>query len=301
MADFGALNPTSYFSAPSPTLDPKLFDGRALKGWARQGISRLLYDFLGQFYRHAELWAHPWLAGSGVSYQWQAAREPGDLDCLVGVNYEQFRKANPEYMGLSDKEISSVINEQFYNGLQPKTSNWNGYELTFYVNPGATDIRAIKPYAAYDLKFDEWTVYPDPNQTPPKNMLWDTVADNDSKLAKQIHTRYTAAVQDVGVSRNDAMRRNAEVRVQTALEQGVALFDEIHSGRKEAFSSTGEGYADFTNYRWQSGKASGAVGLLRKLKETHDSRKESVEATTYGVTLPDADTLIRRAATYRAG
>lgn len=301
MADFGALNPTSYFSAPSPTLDPKLFDGRTLKAWARQGVSRLLYDFLGQFYRHAELWAHPWLAGSGVSYQWQAAREPGDLDCLVGVHYEQFRKANPEYMGLSDKEISAVINEQFYSGLQPQTSNWNGYELTFYVNPGATDIRAIKPYAAYDVKFDEWTVYPDPNQTPPKNMLWDTVADNDSKLAKQIHTRYTAAVQDMGVSRNDAMRRNAEMRVQNALEQGVALFDEIHSGRKEAFSSTGEGYADFTNYRWQSGKASGAVGMLRKLKETHDSRKESVEATTYGVTLPNTDTLVRRAATYRAG
>jgi hypothetical protein len=301
MADFGALNPTSYFSAPAPTLDPKLFEGRLLKAWVRQGISRLLYDFLGQFYRHAELWAHPWLAGSGVSYQWQAARDPGDLDCLIGVDYEQFRKANPEYMGLSDKEISATINEQFYNGLQPKTSNWNGFELTFYVNPGATDIRAIKPYAAYDLKFDEWTVYPDPAQKAPQNLLWDTLADNDAKLAKQIHTRFTAAVQDVGASRNDAMRRNAEVKVQSALEQGVALFDEIHSGRREAFGSTGEGYADFHNYRWQSGKASGAVPMLKQLKEYADSRKSSVEQVTYGVSLPDTDTLVRRAATYRFG
>jgi hypothetical protein len=301
MADFGALNPTSYFSAPAPTLDPKLFEGRALKGWVRQGITRLLHDFLSHFYRHSDLWAHPWLAGSGVSYQWQAAREPGDLDCLVGVDYEQFRKANPEYMGLSDKEISSTINEQFYNGLHPQTSNWNGFELTFYVNPGATDIRSIKPYAAYDLKYDEWTVYPDPAQVAPKNLLWDTVAENDSKLAKQIHTRFTAAVQDMSASRNDAMRRNAEVRVQSALEQGVALFDEIHSGRREAFGPTGEGYSDFHNYRWQSAKASGAVPLLRKLKEHADSRKTSVDVSTYGVSLPDTDTLVRRAATYRAG
>lgn len=301
MADFGALNPTSYFSTPSPTLDPKLFDGRSLKPWVRQGVSRALYDFLGHFYRHAELWAHPWLAGSGVSYQWQAARDPGDLDCLVGVDYEQFRKANPEYMGLSDKEISSTINEQFYSGLYPQTANWNGFELTFYVNPGATDIRTIKPYAAYDLKYDEWTVYPNPAQVAPTNPLWDTVADSDLKLAKQIHTRFTAAVQDVGASRNDAMRRNAEIRVQSALEQGIALFDEIHSGRREAFGSTGEGYADFHNYRWQSAKASGAVPLLKKLKEHAEKQQLSSEASLYGVELPDANTLIRRAATYRTG
>jgi hypothetical protein len=38
-----------------------------------------------------------WLAGSAVSYQWSAAREPGDLDVLIGVDYIQFRKAHPEY------------------------------------------------------------------------------------------------------------------------------------------------------------------------------------------------------------
>ena len=299
MAGFGVSNPTSYFSAPAPTLDPKLFDGRSIKSWVRNGINHLLHDFLNHFYRHSELWAHPWLAGSGVSYQWQAAREPGDLDCLVGVDYEQFRKANPEYTGLSDGEISSTINEQFYNGLLPKTSNWNGYELTFYVNPGATDIRSIKPYAAYDLKYDEWTVYPDPSQQAPSNMLWDVVAGNDDKLAKQIHTRFTAAVQDVQASRNDAMRRNAEVRAQSALEQGVALFDEIHSGRREAFNATGEGYGDFHNYRWQAGKASGAVQLLRHLKDLHTAQQTSKQLSTYGVELPDSDTLVRRAATYR--
>jgi hypothetical protein len=91
---------------------------------------------------------------------------------LVGVDYIKFRKANPEYVGLSDSEISNQINEEFREGLQPGTENWNGYELTFYVNAGATDIRSIKPYAAYDLKYDDWTVTPDPNAAPPQNPDW---------------------------------------------------------------------------------------------------------------------------------
>lgn len=295
MAGFGVSNPTSYFSAPSPTLDPKLFEGRSLRPWVLQGINNLLHDFLGQSYRHSELWAHPWLAGSGVSYQWSAARQPGDLDCLVGVDYEQFRKANPEFRGLSDKEISATINEFFRSGLQPKTANWNGYELTFYVNPGATDIRAIKPYAAYDLKFDEWTVYPNPTQTAPSNMAWDIVADNDERQAKQIHTRYTTALNEIQMSRNDAMRRNAEVRLRDAQIQGEALYEEIHGGRREAFSATGAGYEDFHNYRWQAGKRSGAVDVLRGLQDASGIRQNDL----YGVELPDASTLIRRAATYR--
>ena len=93
---------TSYFSAPAASLDPTLFEGRALRSWVRTGILATLNDFLGLHYRHPELWAHPWLAGSGVSYQWQAAREPKDLDCLVGVDFVQFRKANPEFAGLGN-------------------------------------------------------------------------------------------------------------------------------------------------------------------------------------------------------
>lgn len=299
MAGFGVSNPTSYFSAPSSTLDPKLFEGRNLRSWVRQGINTLLHDFLGQHWRHSELWSHAWLAGSGVSYQWSAARQPGDLDCLVGVDYPQFRKANPEFMGLSDKEISSTINEFFRSGLQPKTADWNGYELTFYVNPGATDIRAIKPYAAYDLKFDEWTVTPDPSAHAPQNPAWDAIAEADAAHAKQFSTRYAAAMTEIQMSRNDASRRNAEARLADAVLQGSTLFEEIHGGRREAFSSMGTGYDDFHNYRWQAGKASGAVDTLRTLKDYAEQKQASVSASTYGVELPDTSTLIRRAATYR--
>jgi hypothetical protein len=284
---------TSYFSEPSATLDPTLFENRKIRSWVRQGIMQLLHNFFLTHYRHAELWSHPWLAGSGVSYQWAAARHPGDLDCLVGVDSVQFRKANPEYTGLTDKEIAQEINEKFREDLQPKTEDWNGYELTFYVNPGATDIRSINPYAAYDLKYDEWTVTPSPTQHAPVNPAWDSAAETDAKLTNQINVRFTSALQDIKTSHADAGRRNAEVRLAAAKQQATALFDEIHGNRRAAFSSMGEGYYDFNNYRWQANKRTGAIDVLRKIKDHADSTQQ------YGVELPDASTLIRRAALYR--
>jgi hypothetical protein len=299
MTIYGANNPTSYFSAPSTELDPNLFQGRTLRDWVRTGIMQLLNDYLHQRFRHAELWAHPWLAGSGVSYQWSAARQPGDLDCLVGVNFVQFRQANPEYRGLTDKEISATLNEGFRADLQPQTENWNGYELTFYVNPGGTDIRQIKPYAAYDLKYNEWTVPPNPAQSAPINTEWDSIVNSDYTMAHQAHTRFDAALQDVQTSHAGANRRNAEVKLQAAAQQAEALYDEIHENRSIAFSSTGEGYGDFNNYLWQSGKRLGTIDLLRKVKEFSKTQSAQRQQSLYGVDLPTADTLIRRAALYR--
>ena len=186
------MNPTSYFSAPADTLDPKLFEGRNLRSWVRSGIQAILYDFLGQRFRHPELWAHPWIAGSAVSYQWSAERHPGDLDCLIGINFVQFRKANPEFAGLTDKEISAELNESFHDLLHGQTENWNGFELTFYALM-TDDIRNIKPYAAYDLKYDEWTIHPDPSQTAPRNSGWDLISQSDNEKATQAATRSSLA------------------------------------------------------------------------------------------------------------
>ena len=298
MYNIGSPRSTSYFSDPESHLDPELFSGRQLKGWVRNGITEILFDFLNREFRHPELWAHHWLAGSGVSYQWSAARHPGDLDCLIGVDYVQFRKANPEYAYIGDTEVSEMLNEMFKEGLQPQTEEWHGYELTFYVNPGATDIRTINPYAAYDLKYDEWTVPPDPTQQAPTHQKeWDTVAHNDAELTENIHTRYLTAVNDMEVARDPASRRNAEVRKEAAEEQAEALWDEIHHNRRLAFSMDGAGYYDFHNYRWQAAKRSGAHQILREMKNR--IKEEQGKQNVYGTELPDANTLIRRAATYR--
>lgn len=285
------MNPTSYFSAPADTLDPKLFEGRNLRSWVRSGIQAILNDFLGQRFRHSELWAHPWLAGSAVSYQWSADREPGDLDCLIGINFVQFRKANPEFAGLTDKEISAELNEQFHDLLHGQTENWNGFELTFYALM-TDDIRNIKPYAAYDLKYDEWTVYPNPSQTAPRNSGWDLIAQSDTEKANQAATRFNAAMQDVQMSHNGPARRNAEVRMTAAAAQANALYNEIHENRSIAFSPTGQGYGDFNNYRWQAGKRSGTIQTLREVRNHMRDSLGHME-------MPDASTMIRRAATYR--
>lgn len=289
--------PTSYFSAPSQVLDPTLFEGRNLRDWVRSGLLTLLYDFYSKRYRHPELWSHAWIAGSGVSYQWEAAREPGDLDVLVGVDYVDFRRANPEYAGLSDKEISLQMNEEFRSELQPTTENWQGhYEVTFYVNPGATDIRTIHPYAAYDLKFNEWTVTPDPNAAAPQVSSWDNVAVNDRAMAAQVSARFLQAKQDWETTHEGPQRRNAEVRLLSAAQQGSALFDEIHQNRSLAFSSQGEGYADFHNYRWQAAKKYGTIPMLRKLREHVSAMNAQRDQELYGMELPSADVLVRRAA-----
>ena len=290
---------TSYFSTPETELDPNLFVGISLKGWIRNGLLQLLFGFLNETYRHPDLWCTVWLAGSGVSFQWSAARQPGDLDVLIGVNYIQFRKAHPEFMGLSDKEISQMLNEDFREHLQPETENWNGYEVTFYVNPGATDIRTIRPYAAYDLTHNEWTVFPS-KLGAPNQPVWESVAQRDRSMAMEISTRYSKALTDLQAAVNDAARRNAEVRLQTALMQGSMLFEDIHSSRRLAFSQQGAGYADFYNYRWQAGKKYGTVPALKQMHEYWKQYQMQQADEGYGLELPSTETLIRRAATYRA-
>jgi hypothetical protein len=290
---------TSYFSTPEQELDPMLFSNTTLKGWVRNGILHMLFDFLNEQYRHPDLWCHVWIAGSGVSYQWAAQRDPGDLDVLIGVNYVSFRRAHPEYAGLTDTEISKMLNEDFREYLQPSTENWHGFEVTFYVNPGATDIKTINPYAAYDLTHNEWTVFPSKTGAP-QNPEWEQRAQKDWAMTSDIVTRYSKALTDLQNAPNDPTRRNAEFRLQQAMQQGSLMFEDIHRNRRIAFSQSGQGYYDYHNYRWQAGKKSGVIPALRQMYDYLRSAKEQEALETYGVELPDTQTLIRRAATYRS-
>lgn len=285
---------TSYFSTPSLELDPKLFQGTNLQPWVRTGVLSLLFDYLARYYSNPHQWTQVWLAGSGVSYQWAAAREPGDLDCLVGINYVTFRSENSEYLGYSDLEIASMFNEGFSAELMPKTTNWEGYELTFYVNP-QSDIRDINPYAAYDLIGNTWTVTPEKNPQPPYSRAWEQRTLRDEEIAKEVLNRHALAAEEIKNAPNSAYRINAERKLKLATEQATAFYDDIHAGRKIAFSKIGAGYSDFNNYRWQAGKRAGIVQSLRSIKDFNSKEQKQQQVNTYGVELPDASTLIRRA------
>ena len=284
---------TSYFSTPSTELDPRLFEGNHLQSWVRSGITSLLFDHLAVNYSRPNTWTKVWLAGSGISYQWEASREPGDLDCLIGIDYVTFRRSNPEYVALSDQEIASTFNERFNADLTPNTRNWEGYELTFYVNE-QSDIRDINPYAAYDLIGDSWTVEPEQNPQPPYSRAWEQKATRDHETAAELVGRYSTALNELRSSTNPAHRVNAERKVKLAADQASAYFDDIHAGRKIAFSKVGSGYSDYNNYRWQAGKKSGAVQALRTIKDQKKAMESKEQVQTYGMELPDTSTLIRR-------
>jgi hypothetical protein len=287
---------TSYFSAPGAGLDPRLFRSGKLIPAVRSSVLRILFDHLRLNYYNPEAYIHAWLAGSAVSYQWTAARKPADLDCLIGVNYLAFRQSNPEYKALSDQQIADMFNENFRKDVHEHTSNFlNAYELTFYVNV-RSDIRSIKPYAAYSLTQDDWTVQPEVKSAP-VNKAWEQRVVKDTSFTSEILERYTAALTAISSATTPNARRNAEAALKLAVEQGTALFEDIHQGRKTAFSPSGQGYSDIANYRWQAGKSSGTVQALKKLKDINTKGRKSFEESTYGMELPSTDTLIRRALT----
>jgi hypothetical protein len=189
-----------------------------------------------------------------------------------------------------------MFNEGFQT-LHQSTSNFlDVFELTFYVNV-QSDIRSIKPYAAYSLTNDDWTVMPEVRGVP-QNQIWNRKVEQDKSMAVDILSRYSDALTSIGSATTDVARRNAEAALKLAVEQGAALFEDIHHGRKYAFSASGQGYADVYNYRWQAGKASGVVQALKQLKEISTKSRKEFEAQTYGMELPSTSTLIRRAATH---
>jgi hypothetical protein len=289
-----AESDTSYFSKPESKLDPRIFRNNKLIPTVREAILILLFNHLELGYNEPTAWATAYLAGSGVSYQWSAHREPGDLDCLVSVDYVQFRQSNQEYKGWSDKEIAAEINQGFRNELHPRTERFmETYELTFYVNLNPS-IAALKPYAAYSVTNDIWVV-PPVWEEPPSNPEWEALIEQDRAQAMNIVQRYSVAMDQIKNSTNPAARLNAENYLAHAVHQGSALFEDIHGSRSNAFSPEGSGYADFNNYRWQAGKKSGVVGALKMLHQVSGEATAKFSKETYGMELPDTSTLLRRA------
>ena len=288
---------TSYFSKPQVGLDPRLFVNGKLNATTRNSIMTVLFNYLASRYQSPNDWTYAWLAGSGVSHQWAAKRDPGDLDCLVGIEFDTFRMSNKRFAGLSNQEIANMINEGFKEELWPTTDNFmDSFELTFYVNV-QTDITKIKPYAAYSLINDDWVVEPTVEEAP-NNPQWVVSAERDKGAAAEIIARYATALTAIRAALNPATRLNGERALKLAVDQAKALFEDIHMGRRYAFSESGQGYLDYNNYRWQAGKEAGIVQALAKLKEIADMSSREFSAASYGIELPDVSTLIRRAATY---
>lgn len=264
--------PSGYFSKPSEILDPDLFDGDVLREDVRSGLLNLLYSDLENDigFKEPWNWTCAWLAGSGVSYQWQADRGNGDLDVLFGVDLPTFLDDNPQFPRLSEREIATYTDQMLKAKSWPKTRNVTiggsrkRYEITFFWNPGVSDdIRVINPYAAYDLIMEQWEVRPpvlpdEPHSLYPKE--WYDFTDGDYRQA--------LALRDMDENGGSLGRVQARKAAHT-------LWEGIHGGRKAAFSDTGGGYGDFHNFRWQRGKETGAVDIIRGFLDSDTEPEES--------------------------
>jgi hypothetical protein len=277
---------SGYFSAPQQGLDPRLFEGDRMHPSVRKWVLDTLYGYWATKYRSPKQWSTVWAAGSGISYQWAADRGNGDLDILIGVDFPAFFRANRDYVGMSEAEMGDLFNADFHTELWPKTANWNGFEVTFYVNPNSSDIRNINPYAAYNITDDEWTVRPpklpaDPHTLYPAEYQRAFAAEKEQ--SEMLVSRYGAARRAADAAIPDSPGwHNSMNALNIVATQARALFDSIHLGRRAAFGSGGSGYGDFYNYRWQAHKQAGTVQALAQLSAVDKEAHKAEQCDIYG-------------------
>lgn len=305
-ADLGVTASSSnsgYYNKPADSLDPNLIgpDGKLLPA-VRSTVLGLLYTFWDPRYNDPHAWSTVWIAGSALSWQW-AERGLGDLDTLIGVNMILFKERNPQFAGWTEEQIADHFNNEFRHELDPLTAEFpiggESFEITFYVNPGAQDIRDINPYAAFNLTVNEWTVNPitvpldwDPTTYFPQEW-WDDLNAEISEAASL--AAEATALRERFVQAEGPERVNLAAQMRTVVDRGSSLFDSIHSGRKNAFSATGAGYFDFYNLRWQAHKHAGTIKALHSLKSTQVEAKHDAQQELYGVVLDGVSDLAARA------
>lgn len=296
---------SGYFSTPDTRLDPRLFtDDDTFDPKVRSWILGTLYGYWRKHFRVPEKWSTVWIAGSGISYQWAADRSNGDLDVLIGVDFPQFYRRNPTYQGLSETEMADVFNralkadlwtvtDQVDFGVLHQAAPTGHFEVTFYVNPNSTDIRDIKPYAAYNLSDDSWTVRPPVLPQAPESLYpqewWDSVG-RERAMANDIVTHYNTVNSSMAALQPGSPGwMNSVHRLGHVVDQAHALFDDIHLGRRQAFGPDGEGYGDYFNFRWQAHKRYGTVQALNTIARSKGSAREAFETQVYGSPLVGAE------------
>lgn len=301
-----AAGESGYFSLPDSKLDPRLFEGDKIRPDVRAHILNTLYTFWGTRYHRPKDWSTAWIAGSGISYQWSAGRGNGDLDILIGVDYDEFFAANPKFVGLSEVDLAETFNAELHSGLWPNTAETSIhggiFEVTYYVNPNSTDIRNINPYAAYNLSADEWTVRPPTGDAFNHPQEFYTHAEAEARQARGLVDQFNTLTARVkSMAPGSPGWHNSMRQAELIVSQASALYDSIHLGRKQAFAPGGSGYGDYYNFRWQYHKQQGTAQALHAVGTAHKAARDEYNATLYGGAVDAADVVLRRAAMWNRG
>ena len=224
------------FSPQKPMLDPAIFDGQEqVRPEVREWVLGTLNGFWQPLYGSWWLWANVYLAGSSASYWWEG---DNDFDVLVGVSSPKLSRAHPEMAALAQDQpaLCAYFNGQFKEGLDVEGAVVPGhsvpYDLTFYANPWSYDIRNIRPYAAYNLSEDRWSVHP-------------------AKLPAAFSAQsFPASFWQEVAKMADRVKDILALPEPERTEQATALLESLHHGRQLAYSPAGTGVFDQRQIMW---------------------------------------------------
>ena len=230
-----AYRPDTGIFAPTTGLDHRLFgENFELRPQVREVIMERLDRCIRVDIQLAgsdwQEWLKVYIAGGSAS-EWAGGRpdsDAQDLDVLVGLDLAKAQGYN-SFEGMDEDQAATALNAAFrkcfnHRGWQaPFGGTW---DLTAYCNPRiGTDIRAIKPYAAWDLTDSRWAV-------KPPHLPDHTLADFDPAVLA--HARAVLA-EARAILRLPEPLRTREAR---------ALWEHIHEHRCQAFSENGRGWTD---------------------------------------------------------
>jgi hypothetical protein len=289
---------SNYFRPEKEGLDPRLFEGDRLRPEVRSHLLGALLDFWGPRYVDPSQWAHVWIAGSALTRQW-SDEGLGDLDVLVGVDLPTFYLHNPGFRGHPEAVIAREMNTELREELWPRMSDYNGFEVTYYVNPRTgTDIKRINPYAAYSLTHDRFDVQPsglperwDYDSVPAE---WRRAIEDEVALARRLIERYNETVRSVAGAPPGPRRVTLLNDLSRVSAQVESLYGSIHGDRRNAFQGAfgtgGQGFTDYFNFRWQMHKKFGTGPTLWRIREAYRKAEKKAQEERYGF-VPSKDVL----------
>jgi len=298
----------SYFSSPSDHLDPALFDEDKLKDSVRTPLISAVSETLHKAgLNHPDTWLLIWLTGSGITYQWA---DNHDLDVQIGIQYDKFLNANPQFKWVSITDVENRINNYLRTFLWPKMENatFDGKQFTvtyFWNSYVESDIMLINPYAAYDIMKDNWVQKPPSVPSDPKTLYpeaWFGAASDDEHSSVRISSVYSDASRELAAYAPGSPNYvNAQSRMNLMAAQAQSLYDDIHKGRQQAFVPGGKGYFDWHNFRWQQSKESGTKDRLKGVIHVHDQVKRAQDVALYGKPIASAQEALEDAMNLRLG
>lgn len=234
--EHGIWTPSGRYWGPnSEENDQRLFDGEHLRPEVREDIlDRLNHFFDDHGYVGWREWAKVYFAGSEAA-KW--APFNGDFDIIIGINWPDFREANPQHEDENDLQVATEMTDGLWKHVNVDSYYFHlddgktvgPFDRTFFVNPLAWDIRKLHPYAAYDVTDDRWAVKP---LMVPKDWSAASLPDSYWEYADSL----VKEIDAIGKLPPEERARMAD-----------NLWEQIHTHRSDAFSDGGKGMFDISN------------------------------------------------------